>query len=322
MKLKCEASCATCYFTGGRRQDFDENDLIYFCQSCKRFYFCDIGLARGGADYLCPVCNVKLRKEEVDKIIIAKGLIPRGTTSKDPHDMYHKVMGSTKKMKKKHKKKQKQAGSLTAYELSQISELIDIEGLTIPLILELAQTNFGIESSKKLKKIKTKRELLTVLTEIDFTILPFLYSSLFQFNSNIEALKLRFAVFCITFPDFKDISLRSRSSSKGNYDIKLIDSSGKNSWVYFTDRDLDLKSLEVLANRAFSMDFRKFPNLVRILIVAPSISYMAKGMINKFQSIFTGMDDTSTEINWRSIPVHLFEEVPRKIEFRKISLVS
>lgn len=77
MKVKCQASCSKCYHEKGRTQEFDSNDLIWFCTSCKQNLLCDIGIARGydhagKVMYSCNICGRPLIKEEVDKSIIAK----------------------------------------------------------------------------------------------------------------------------------------------------------------------------------------------------------------------------------------------------------
>jgi hypothetical protein len=323
VKLKCEASCATCYFTGGRRQEFGENDLLWFCNGCRKFFFCDIGLGRSSRGFSCPFCDVFLVKEEVDKGLIAKGLTPIGQSSSETHEMYHKVMGSSKTKKRFWSRNKKEKKSLTAYEHSQISELGDIEGLTIPLILELART-FKIDNIKKFQKIKSKRELLSQLAEKNDEIIPFLYSTLFQFESGPNEIQLRFAVFCPEIiPNLNEIRLTESSKSELEYDLKLIDSNEKVTWVYCLDEVIDLNNLETLVNKALTIDFKKFPNVSRVFLVAQTFSFMARGMIKKYQTVLTGIEDednlASSEL-WRSIPIFLFESTKGVLEFKKVPL--
>lgn len=323
MKLKCEASCATCYFTGGRRQEFGENDLLWFCNGCRKFFFCDIGLGRSSRGFSCPFCGVILVKEEVDKGLIAKGLTPIGQSSSETHEMYHKVMGSSKTKKRFWSRNKKEKKSLTAYEHSQISELGDIEGLTMPLMFELART-FKIDNIKKFQKIKSKRELLSQLAENNDEIIPFLYSTLFQFESGHNEIQLRFAVFCPEIiPNLNKIRLTESSTSEREYDLKLIDSNEKKTWVYCLDEVIDLNNLETLVNKALSIDFKKFPTVSRVFLVARTFSFMARSMIKKYQTVLTGIEDeddlASSEL-WRSIPIFLFESTRGKLEFKKVPL--
>ncbi|MFX0152453.1 MAG: hypothetical protein ACFFAJ_16820, partial [Candidatus Hodarchaeota archaeon] len=310
MKMKCEATCATCYFPGGRRQEFGENDLLWFCNSCRKFFFCDVGLGRSSRGYSCPFCTGSLVKEEVDKGLIAKGLTPIGQSSSETHEMYHKVMGSSKTKKGFWRRNKKEKKSLTAYEHSQISELGDIEGLTIPLILELART-FKIDNLKNFQKIQSKKDLLSQLAEKHDKIIPFLYSTLFQFESGPNEIQLRFAVFCPNIiSNLNRIVLAESSQSKRKYDLSIIDSNDKETWVYCLDEVIDLNNLETLVNKALTIDFKKFPNVLRVFLVARTFSFLARGMIKKYQTILTGIEDeddlASSEL-WRSIPIFLFE---------------
>jgi hypothetical protein len=323
VKLKCEASCATCYFSGGRRQEFGENDLLWFCNGCRKFFFCDVGLGRSSRGHTCPFCGVFLVKEEVDKGLIAKGLRPIGQSSSETHEMYHKVMGSSKTKKRFWNRDKKEKKSLTAYEHSQISELGDIKGLTIPLLLELART-LKINNLKKFQKITSKRELLSQLAEKNDEIVPFLYSTLFQLETGSNEIQLRFAVFCPEIiSNLNKIVLAKSSKSKQEYDLKLVDANEKETWIYCLDEDIDLKNLETLVKKALTINFKKYPKVSRVFLVARTFSFMAKGMIKKYQTVLTGIEDesdlASSEL-WRSIPIFLFESTRGKLEFKKISL--
>ena len=89
MKISCDAKCERCYHEKGRRQDLDENDLVFFCPSCKRIFLCEIGLGRVGLNYSCPYDNTIVIKEEVDKSIIQKkGVLNTKFTSTSSEEMY------------------------------------------------------------------------------------------------------------------------------------------------------------------------------------------------------------------------------------------
>ncbi|MHA2306283.1 MAG: hypothetical protein ACXACU_12925, partial [Candidatus Hodarchaeales archaeon] len=164
MKVTCQATCSKCYHEKGRRQDLDVNDQVWHCNSCNKVYLCDIGLARLGTNYSCPFDNTIVIKEEVDKSIIKKEGIP-GTEKQHTGEMYHKLKGWKEKKKVKTSKYSLRASkSLSAFHRSKISELNDIDHLTIPLLKEIAKIPlFKIEITKKFTKIKSKKEFLELL---------------------------------------------------------------------------------------------------------------------------------------------------------------
>ena len=328
MNVKCQASCSKCYHEKGRAQEFDANDLIWFCTSCKKNFLCDIGIAqsynnRGEIVYSCNICRNPLIQEEVDKSIIAKKSVLGDHLKIE--DLYQKLMGSGKKKKTTKRwwrRPIKQTTTITAYEQSQISELCDVDGLTVPIILELAH-DFKIKNLENYYKTREISELLPKLAREDPKIIPFLYSSLLKLESNPRAFELRFAVFCTSHLSGKSKIKITQKSTLGNCDIKIVEASGEETWIYCVEEDMDIDNLENLAKRVFSVDFKDFPELKSIFLVAKSFSYLAKGLILKYQSVLTGIDtlanNNSTEM-WPSIPLMLWQPIPGKISFQKVSL--
>lgn len=272
--------------------------------------------------YSCNICGRSLIEEEVDKSIIAKKSVP--SKRKETDDLYNKLMGSEKEGKTKKRlwrSPARKTTALTALELSQISELSDIEGLTVPIILEFIRDS-KIKNLEDYNKSREMRELLLKLAQEDPAIIPFLYSSLVQLDPNPRAFELRFAVFYSSYiPKKSKIVIPHQSTIDKDCDLKIIESSGKETWIYYLEEDID--NLENLAKKVFTVDFKSYPNIKRIFLVAKSFSYLAKGLILKYQSVLTGidtpLDEGSTEM-WRSIPLLLWQSVPGKINFQNVSL--
>ncbi|MHA2293911.1 MAG: hypothetical protein ACXACK_17270 [Candidatus Hodarchaeales archaeon] len=322
--MSCEARCSKCYFKGGRRQDFDENDLIWYCSQCKKVYFCDIGLTRSydhqnKLKYSCPHCGSLLINEEVDKIIIDKKMVPKKST--ESHEVYHQLMSSSSEKTKKEKfwrRSSSQGRSINAFEHSQISELNDVKGLTLPLIFEFTK-RFKIKNFNSLIKIKSKRELLSKLAEKNEKIIPFLYSALFGTEPTHLAFELRFGVFISS-----KVSGESKIllSTDDKCDLTLVEPSGDETLIYCVEENLDLDNLELIARKAFSGDFKKSPKMKRIFLVAKSFSYIAIRMIKKYQSVLTGIEvapeDKSNQLLY-SLPIILWQPTPNNNIFEKIS---
>ncbi|MFX1283232.1 MAG: hypothetical protein ACFFB5_06235 [Promethearchaeota archaeon] len=328
MKVQCQALCTKCYHEKGRTQEFDVNDLIWFCISCKKVFLCDIGVAqsynqRGNVAHSCNICKRPLIKEEVDKTIIAKKSVPGNHLKTE--NLYQRLMRAEKKRKTKKRllrRSTKQTTTLSVYEQSQISELCDVDGLTVPLILEFA-LDFEIKKIKDYYKNKEISELLLQLAQEDPAIIPFFYSALLKLEPNPRAFELRFAVFCSSYlSENSKIKLPPQSTSR-KYDIKIVEASGTETWIYCSEKDLDIDNLENLAERVFNIKFEDFPNLKRIFLVANSFSYLAKGLIMKYQSVLTGLDSPLSESStgkWESIPLTLWQPLPRKLLFQQVSL--
>ncbi|MFX1514868.1 MAG: hypothetical protein ACFFC6_01030 [Promethearchaeota archaeon] len=323
MKVKCQASCTKCYHEQGRVHDYDANDLIWFCKSCKKNFLCDIGIAQsygqgGKVIYSCNICGRPLIKEEVDKSIIEKRTVPGELQSED---LYHSLMEP--KDKRKTKKRWWQKGdkittALSSLEQSQISELCDIEGLTIPIVLESAK-DFNIVQLSNYKEYKKLNELLFRLAHEEPSFIPFLFSSLIQLESKPRAFLLRFAVFCSSQMARKaKITIPHQSVPEQSYDLKIIDPTGKETWVFCLEDDMDIDNLEKLAKRLFTVNFEEYPNLTRVYLVANSFSYLAKGLLSKYQTVLTGID-TPNE-NLLSIPLLLWQPKPGKLDFQNVSL--
>jgi hypothetical protein len=265
-----------------------------------------------------------LVKEEVDKSIIKKSSVPG--KSSELGDLYHSLMGSKDKRKTKKKwwrKTDKQASALSRVEQSQISELCDIKGLTIPILLDLAR-EFDIKHQSSFGDYKDIRSLLFRLAQENQKFVPFLFSSLIQLDPNPRAFLLRFTVFCSSQISRKTrIVMSHRSKKDKSYDFKIIDPSGKETWVYCLEEDLDIDNLEKFAKRIFDVDFKEFPNLQRVYLAAKSFSYLAKGLLSKYQTVLTGIDTQSPESSqeiWQSIPLLLWQPIPGKLEFQNVSL--
>ena len=60
-----------------------------------------------------------------------------------------------------------------------------------------------------------------------------------------------------------------------------------------------------------------------LILAAKSFSYLAKGLISKYQAILTGIDTPSNESSkemLQSIPLLLWQPIPGKIDFQNVSL--
>ncbi len=325
MKVKCQASCSKCYHEKGRIQEYDVNDLIWFCTSCKKNFLCEIGVAQGynhegKVMYSCNICGRPLIKEEVDKSIIKKSSVPGKRTKTE--DIYHNLMGTKEKRKTKKrwwKKAGKGVTALSSYEQSQISELCDVKGLKIPLIIEFI-SSFDMNNPQDYQDSRDIRDLLSSLAQENPTIIPFLYSSLIELDSQLDAFKLRFAVFCSSQMSGK---IKETSTMAEGCDFKIIDSSGNETWVYCIEEDIDIDNLEKLANRVFNVNFEEFPNLKRVFLTAKSFSYLAKGLLSKYQTVVTGIDTPSNESSkelWQTIPLVLWQPIPGNTNFQNASL--
>ncbi|MFX1505864.1 MAG: hypothetical protein ACFFDC_07095 [Promethearchaeota archaeon] len=329
MKVKCQASCTKCYHDKGRVHEYDVNDLIWFCTSCKKNFLCEIGVAQGydqggKVKYSCNICGRTLKIEEVDKSIIEKSSIPGKRPESE--DLYHSLMGLKEKRKTKRKwwkKADKLEKTLSNLERSQISELCDVKGLTIPIVLGFAR-DFEIKNLSKFQTNKDIRSLLFRLAQEDQKFIPFLFSSLIQLNSNPRAFLLRFTVFCSSQISGKAKIIMCQQSTKGeSCDLKIIDPSGKETWAYCLEEDLDIDNLEKLAKRVFEVDFKEFPNIQSVYLAAKSFSYLAKGLLSKYQTVLTGIDTLSPESSreiWQSVPLLLWQPIPGKLKFQNVSL--
>ncbi len=319
MKVSCQATCQKCYHELGRRQDLDVNDLVWHCPSCNRIYLCDIGLAHLGTSFSCPFDNTVVIKEEVDKSMIKKEGIP-GANDQKTEDLYHKFL--TQDKKSKHSKGSSKL--LSTFLRSKISELNDIDQLTIPFLLQLVNIPaFKIKSPDKLIKIKTRKELLEALGIQNEGIINFLYAALFNFERIPYALETRLAVFIpFILSNISRIEIYETGSSKHN--LHLINTTGDETLVYCMDDDLDIKDIEKLANNVFSIDFKKYPKVKRVFLVANSFSYMAKVLIKKYESALTAMNEKPSKESstlFKSIPISIWQPNPRKLEFQNVSLV-
>lgn len=322
MKVSCQATCQKCYHELGRRQDLDVNDLVWRCTSCNRIYLCDIGLARLATSFSCPYDHTVVIKEEVDKSMIKKEGIP-GANDQRTEDLYHKLITQDKKSKKKAIKHSKKSSKVLSTILrSKISELNDIDQLNIPLLIEITKLQkFNIKNTEKLKKCKLKKEFLELLGSENGEIIDFLYSALFKLERIPYALEIRFAVFIpFILSNISRIEIYETGSSKHN--LHLINTIGDETLVYCMDEDLDLKDIEKLANDVFSIDFKKYHKVKSVFLVANSFSYMAKGLIKKYESALTAMNEKpskkSTKL-FKSIPISMWQPIPRKLEFQNVS---
>lgn len=323
MKISCQATCQKCYHELGRRQDLDVNDLVWHCTSCNRIYLCDIGLGRLGTSFSCPFDNTVVIKEEVDKSMIKKEGIP-GANDQRTEDVYYKLRKKDKKSKKKAIKHSKGSSKiLSTFLRSKISELNDIEQLSILLLIEITKLQkFNIKNTEKLKKCKSKKEFLELLGSENGEIIDFLYSTLFKLENFPYAIEIRFAVYILhALANIEKIKIEESSSSKLN--LTLINFKGEETLVYCANEDMDLKDLEKLASNVFSIDFKSHPKVKRIMLVANSFSYMAKGMIRKYESALTAIDgrpDKKTTELFKSLPISLWQPIPGKFQFQNVTL--
>ena len=322
MKISCSAKCERCYHEKGRRQDLDENDLVFFCPSCKRIYLCEIGLARVANNYSCPFDNTIVVKEEVDKSIIQKkGLSVRKVKSTSSEEMYHSLIGDEEEKKKKKRfwKRSGSSESLTAYHHSKISELNDIENLTVELLIEIAKWG-EVKNIKYLKKISKKLDFLDRLGREKEEIIDHIYAVLLKLEDVPKALELRFAVFVATVNT--NVSQILITSHNNPCDITVVDDQGLETWVFFTNDNIDLHNLEDFTNRALNIDLKKYPKVRDIYFVAKKFSYVASGMMKKFQGAFTGIEtlepDGTLNVS-RSIPLSVWQPVSGKLTFQNVT---
>jgi hypothetical protein len=322
MKISCEAKCERCYHEKGRRQDLDENDLVFFCPSCKRIFLCEIGLAKVGNNYSCPFDNTLVVREEVDKSIIQKKGIPgRKTKSTSSEEMYHSLIGDKEEKKKKKRFWQRSGSSknLTAYHHSKISELNDIDHLTVDLLLEITKGE-NIKNAKDFGKMKKKLDFLDRLGREEEAVIDHLYAALLKFEDVPKALELRFAVFIATV--ITNVSQILMTSHDNPCDITVVDSQGLETWVFFTNERIDLHNLKEFTNRALEIEFKNYPKVRDIYFVANKFSYVASGMMKKFQGAFTGIEtiepDGTLNVS-RSIPLSVWQPVRRKIAFKNVT---
>ena len=310
MKVKCQASCTKCYHEKGRTQEFDSNDLIWFCSSCKQNLLCDIGIARGydhrgKVMFSCNICGRPLIKEEVDKSIIAKKLVPGGRT--ETGYLYQKLMAKKGRKKKRwFGKSPKESVALTAFEQSQISEICDVKGLTVSLILEFV-SDFKIKKFKSYLEIEEISELLTRLAQDDPAIIPFLYASLVKLDSDPRSFEFRFAAFCSSRIHGKSKIVISRQTSGEKCNFKMIETSGSETWIYCLEKDMDVHNIENLMNY-MTAELKNSLRVKRIFLAAKTFSYLAKGLIQKYQSVFT---DTK---------IFVWQPISGKNDFQNVSL--
>ena len=322
MKISCDAKCERCYHEKGRRQDLDENDLVFFCSSCKRIFLCEIGLARVGNNYTCPFDNTIVVREEVDKSIIQKKGIPgKKATSTSSEEMYHSLIGDKEEKKKKKRFWQRSGSSksLTAYHHSKISELNDIDFLTVDLLLEITKME-NIKNVRDFGKMIKKLDFLDRLGREEEEVIDHLYAALLKFENVPKALELRFTVFVATvITNLRQILITSHNNP---CDITVVDSQGLETWVFFTNDNIDLQNLKEFTSRALEIDFKKYPKVKEIYFVASKFSYVASGMMKKFQGAFTGIEtvqpDGTLNVS-RSIPLSVWQPVRGKIAFKNVT---
>ncbi len=322
MKISCDAKCERCYHEKGRRQDLDVNDLVLFCPSCKRVYLCEVGLARIGTNYYCPFDNAVVVKEEVDKSIIQMKGIP-GENQAASEEMYHKLVGGRDEKAKNSRFSVRGSSSktLSAYHHSKVSELNDIQNLDHNLILEVAKDH-NITKLNKYQNIKSKKDLLDQLGKKDSKIIDYLYSALIKFEEVPKALEIRFAVYAPSvIPNIKSITIADPSLKS---DIRIINSQGKEIWVFCSDHIIDLPDIDKFIEKAKEINYVDHPLVTHIYFISKKFSYVAKGMLAKYQSAFTGieqtLDDGTVDITL-SIPLSLWEPQSRKIAFTNVSFV-
>lgn len=312
MKMSCEATCAKCYLAGGRRQEFpDPNAKVWFCQNCRKVFFCEIGLGRGfdysgNTVYSCPHCSTSLGKEEIDKILIAKGGAPAKST--ESQDVYQKTM--------KGRWSESSSSDVSVTTAAKISELSDFKGLTIPLLKNIAQ-NHKIQNKtldKLEKRATSSRDFLTGLGGQSPELIAFLFSVLKRQESLSHSLQTRFAVFCAEdmAQKFHAIEIAPFSGNP-TYNLRLIDSDSKEIWVYTLDENVDVDNLESYVQRVLQTDFLDYPFVREIFLVARSFSFMAKGMLKKYQSAISGAHDHHQTF---SLPIVLWQPIPNRFGFQ------
>ncbi|MFX0086951.1 MAG: hypothetical protein ACFFAU_14935 [Candidatus Hodarchaeota archaeon] len=319
MKVSCQATCQKCYQELSRRQDLDANDFVWYCSSCNRIYLCEIGLARLGSSYSCPYDHTIVVREEVDKSMIKKEGIP-GSNDQSREELYHKLRGRENDSKIKGIKDSKK---LSAYHRYKISELSDIETLTISLLLEIIKIpEYQIKNAKKINKTNVNTEFLEIIGEKNGKIIDFLYSALFKFENIPYALEIRFAV-CIPFILSNISRIEFYKSRSSKFNLHLYNKMGEETLVYCTNDDMDIKDVEKLAKDVFTIDFKKYTKVKRVFLVANSFSYMARCLLKKYESALTainGAPDNMSTALFKSIPISLWQPILGKLEFRNVSL--
>ncbi|MHA2236868.1 MAG: hypothetical protein ACXAB2_00720 [Candidatus Hodarchaeales archaeon] len=279
-------------------------------------------MARIGDDYHCPFDNTIVVHEEVDKSIIKKKGIP-GKIAVSSEEMYHKLIGSSKDKRAQildNRSLTRKNSSITAYHHSKISELNDIEGLSPKLLLEVARL-FESKNIKKYSKINTRKEFLSRIGHDNEKIIDFLYSTLFLLEEIPNALKIRFSVFAPTIIK-GEYTITMVNPSQG-CDIVFTDEHKNETWIYVTDEVLDLHNIDEITKRATQVNFKDHPFVRNICFVSKKFSYVARGMIKKHQSAFTGIEEIKSDgipDVTRSIPLTIWEPNPRDLSFKNVSL--
>ena len=137
-----------------------------------------------------------------------------------------------------------------------------------------------------------------------------------------KALEIRFAVFApVVIPNIKSIQLADQSLKS---DIRIIDTQGKEIWIFCTDQAIDLPDIDKYIEKAKEIDYNDYPLVTHIYFISKKFTYMAKGMLAKFQSAFTGIEQTQADGTvdiTRSIPLSLWEPEAGKIAFKNVSFV-
>jgi hypothetical protein len=262
-------------------------------------------------------------QEEVDKSIIQMKGIP-GEDQGASEEMYHKLVGGKEEQKKKSRFSQRGGSStktLSAYHHSKISELTDIENLSHKLILEVAQDQ-NIPNINNYKGIKSKKELLDRLGQKNVKLIDYLYSALFTLEDMPKGLEIRFAVFAPSIiPNIQSIQLADQSLKS---DLRIINTQGKEIWAFCTDQVIDLPDIDKYIEKAREINYKDYPLVTQIYFISKKFTYVARGMLSKFQSAFTGIEHTladGTVDVTRSIPLFLWEPEVGKIAFKNVSFV-
>ncbi|MHA1974539.1 MAG: hypothetical protein ACTSW1_16185 [Candidatus Hodarchaeales archaeon] len=275
------------------------NEKIFFCQNCKRKYFCDVGLGRtydgfNNTVYTCPYCNKQLILEEVDKIIISRDIKVSSTDG-----------GRT----------------VTKLEKSQISELCDIKGLTPNIVREFSEKFFDLQLKEK-EDNEDVYDLLIQVASFDDKTIELFYNALFRSDYSKRELLLQFSVFATELIS-EPITLELANTSEDEYDLKIIDKSKKEIWVFVSEKDMDLKNLELFAQKVFGIDFKSHSEIKEIFIISRSFSYMSKQIIAKYQQALTAVDEESKDTDefWRSLRIRLWEVEKNLLKFREIKFI-
>jgi hypothetical protein len=210
---------------------------------------------------------------------------------------------------------------LSAYHHSKVSELSDIENLTNELIIEVA-ADHNIPNVEQLGQIQSKKELLDRLGNQNAKVIDYLYSALFNFDDVPKALEIRFAVFAPSqIPNIKSIQIADPSLQS---DIRIVNTQGKEIWIFCSDQVIDLPDIDKYIEKAKDINYNDYPLVAQIYFISKKFTYVARGMLAKFQSAFTGIEqlqaDGSVDVT-RSIPLSLWEPIAGKITFKNVSFV-